>query len=192
MKHFLSVLTVAAFVLMGWCGDGSAIVGRVVKVTDGDTVTVLDSTKTQHKIRLLDIDAPESHQAFGRQSQKHLADMIAGKSVRVTWQQKDMYGRILGTIWGPMPGQKDESAKPALNVNLQMIRDGYAWVYHYSKNREYTAAMEKAKSAKLGLWVDPHAIDPWAYRKEQKEKAKLKKAANPPVHPEATNPSLAK
>ena len=43
------------------------LVGNVVKVTDGDTVTILSADKTQHKIRLNDIDAPEKKQAFGNQ-----------------------------------------------------------------------------------------------------------------------------
>ena len=52
--------------------------GRVVSVTDGDTVKVLDAKKVQHKIRLTGIDAPEKNQAFGNASKKHLEDMVAG------------------------------------------------------------------------------------------------------------------
>ena len=40
------------------------IIGKVVSVADGDTITVLES-KTQHKIRLFGIDAPEQRQDFG-------------------------------------------------------------------------------------------------------------------------------
>jgi len=41
------------------------ITGRVVGIADGDTVTVLDAQKVQHKIRLAGIDAPEKAQPFG-------------------------------------------------------------------------------------------------------------------------------
>ena len=41
------------------------LLGKVVHVADGDTITVLDNTHIQHKIRLTGIDAPEKRQAFG-------------------------------------------------------------------------------------------------------------------------------
>lgn len=150
--------------------------GRVVRVSDGDTVTVLDASKTQHKIRLLDIDAPESKQAFGQKCKDHLASFIAGQTVRVTWKEKDQYGRVLGTIWVQQFAAKNEGAPTWLNVNLQMVKDGYAWAYHYTKTPEYLAAMRAAKDAKRGLWVDPHALDPWAFRKAKRDAQKAKKA----------------
>ena len=57
--------------------------GRVVRVTDGDTIVILDATKTQHKIRLQGIDAPERGQAFGTKSKEHLSNLVAGKAVVV-------------------------------------------------------------------------------------------------------------
>ena len=47
--------------------------GQVVRIADGDTITVLDANKTQHKIRLAGIDAPERKQPYGEASRKHLA-----------------------------------------------------------------------------------------------------------------------
>src|SRR5258708_39073550 len=72
--------------------------GRVVAIADGDTITVLDSANTQHRIRLAGIDAPESHQAFGDQSRLSLSEMIFGKDVSVSYQKVDQYGRIVGKI----------------------------------------------------------------------------------------------
>jgi endonuclease YncB( thermonuclease family) len=43
----------------------NVIEGEVVAIADGDTFTLLDAAKTQHKIRPEGIDAPESKQAFG-------------------------------------------------------------------------------------------------------------------------------
>jgi micrococcal nuclease len=71
---------------------------KVVKVTDGDTVHVLDQTKTQHKIRLQGIDAPERKQAFGRKSTDNLAKYVAGQNIEVEYEKRDRYGRIIGKL----------------------------------------------------------------------------------------------
>ena len=73
--------------------------GKTVGVSDGDTVTVLDSSNTQHKIRLEAIDAPESHQPFGTKSKQALSVKVFGKRVRVEWTEKDKYRRTLGHIF---------------------------------------------------------------------------------------------
>jgi endonuclease YncB( thermonuclease family) len=59
------------------------ITGRVVAVTDGNTIKVLDETNTEHKVRLTGIDAPERGQPFGTASTKNLHRMVAGKQARV-------------------------------------------------------------------------------------------------------------
>ena len=70
------------------------VTGRVVAVTDGDTIKVLDSTDTQHKIRLKGIDAPQRGQPFGTKSKDNLASMVAGKEVLVESDKNDHYGRV--------------------------------------------------------------------------------------------------
>src|SRR5699024_1779401 len=75
------------------------IIGRVVRVIDGDTVSVLDATNTQHRIRLSQIDAPETKQAFSKVSKEALADFIANKEVRVKVDGIDRYKRVLGEIF---------------------------------------------------------------------------------------------
>lgn len=163
----------------------SVIEGKVVRVTDGDTVTILDASKMQHKIRLLDIDAPESSQAFGQQSRQHLADMIAGQNVRVSWKERDQYGRVLGTIWVVPFVERNKPAPTPLNVNLKMVKDGYAWAYHYTKTPEFLAAMRQAKAEKRGLWVDAQALDPWAFRKGKKGGSGVAHASPAPAVPAA-------
>jgi len=128
--------------------------GRVVKVADGDTLTILDAANAQHKIRLYGIDAPESRQAFGQKSKQHLSSLVFGKDVRVTYRSRDKYGRILGTIY-----------VDGLDVNLEMIRAGLAWHYkRYDKNPAYAAAESEARSAKRGLWSDPNPTPPEQFR----------------------------
>ena len=157
---------VAALLLLGaWCGMAGELVGRVVHVADGDTVTVLDAAKTQHKIRLLDIDAPESKQAFGQKSKAYLASLIAGRDVRVEHASRDMYGRVLGTIF--LGGE---------NVNLKMVEAGLAWRYVHSKNPVYGKAEAEARAARKGLWVDPNAVNPSDFRKAAR---KAKEGASP-------------
>ena len=92
--------------------------GKVVSISDGDTITVLDAEKVQHKIRLQGIDAPEKKQAFGTKSKDRLSDKIGEKEVVVKWKEKDRYGRVLGEIH---LGDR--------HINLEMVQDGMAWHY---------------------------------------------------------------
>jgi len=76
----------------------NSLTGKVVKITDGDTLYVLDANYQQHKIRLAGIDAPERKQAYGLASRKHLASIVAGKQVTIEYQKRDRYGRIVGKV----------------------------------------------------------------------------------------------
>lgn len=122
--------------------------GRVVGISDGDTVTVLDANKRQHKIRLSGIDAPESGQAFGNRSKQALSDCAFGKAATITGDKTDRYGRTIAklTVGG-------------IDCNLKQIERGMAW--HYKKyeleqppgeRKTYAAAEAAARDAKVGLW----------------------------------------
>ena len=151
-----TVLLTTFLVALSVCA--STLTGKVVKVSDGDTITVLDSEKVQHKVRLDRIDAPEKKQAFGEKSKQHLSEMVFGKDVRVEWQKKDRYQRILGIVF---VGDKD--------VNLQMVKDGFAWHYKfYDKTPAYAQAELDARGKKIGLWVDPNPIEPYEFRKAKR------------------------
>jgi endonuclease YncB( thermonuclease family) len=135
--------------------------GKVVSVADGDTITVLDAEKTQHKIRLQGIDAPEKAQAFGAKSKQALYEMVHGKTVQVSFEKSDKYGRILGKVL--LDGQ---------DICLQQIKAGLAWHYKKYQNQQpladrdaYSASETAAKNEKLGLWSDPRPVAPWDFRK---------------------------
>jgi endonuclease YncB( thermonuclease family) len=82
-----------AIILLAFSGSVFAdISGKVVAVTDGDTIKILDSNNVQHKIRLTGIDAPEKAQPFGNASRNQLASMVAGKNVRIESSKTDRYG----------------------------------------------------------------------------------------------------
>ncbi|MWN05568.1 thermonuclease family protein [Gilliamella sp. Pas-s95] len=130
--------------------------GKVVKVIDGDTVDILTVKKQKVRVRLLDIDAPESGQAYGNASRKYLASLIAGKNVFVKENQKDVYTRTLGTIF-----------LNKVNINAKMVENGYAWAYRYHNvaNNKIMVKLEiDAKQNKKGLWKDKHPIAPWDFR----------------------------
>ena len=131
--------------------------GKITRISDGDTVILLDSDNTQHKIRLHGIDAPETGQPYGNKSKEYLSDLIAGKTVTVDVKGLDQYKRTLGVIY-----------LGDTNINAEMVRSGYAWNYKYSKDKYYIKLQEKAKAEKKGLWKDKEAIDPWQWRKEKK------------------------
>ena len=118
------------------------IVGVVTRVSGGDTIWVTDAKRIRHKIRLLDIDAPKSGQAFGGESTARLKALVGGKPVRVTYAGRDQYGCILGTVW-----------LDGADINMQMIREGMARCRHYSNNRRYAAAQAAARTRKVGLWA---------------------------------------
>jgi endonuclease YncB( thermonuclease family) len=92
-------LFLAAILLAARPAPGAEIVGRVVGISDGDTITVLDSTKTQHKVRLAGIDASEKAQRFGERSNQNLSRLVFGKDVRADCYKRDRYGRDVCRVW---------------------------------------------------------------------------------------------
>ena len=142
------------------------LIGRVVAVTDGDTIKVLDSDNTQHKIRLTGIDAPERGQPFGTKSRDHLASMVAGKDVRVESKKNDRYRIVLGKVW-VQPSDCPSCGK-TLDANHAQVLAGMAWWYRYYAKEQspedrgrYESAEDEAKARGWGLWADPNPINPY-------------------------------
>jgi endonuclease YncB( thermonuclease family) len=128
---------------------------RVVGVHDGDTVTCLDESNQQQKVRLAEIDAPEIGQDYGKVSREVLAEMVFGKTVEVTEDGKDRYGRWIGHL-----------SSNGVDVNRQMIATGNAWHYgDYSRDTSLAALQSQAQSQRLGLWAQPSPVAPWDFRK---------------------------
>ena len=150
------------FFLAFLCSSAFAdFTGIVVKVTDGDTINVLEAGNVLHKVRLTGIDAPEKAQPYGRKSQEYLAGMIAGKLVLIESNKQDRYGRDLGKVI--LDGQ---------DINLEQIKSGMAWWYLYYKKQQsqadqiaYEEAEDHAKVNRLGLWIEDNPIEPWQWRR---------------------------
>lgn len=160
----LSRIYVIALLSFCFSLEAATLQGKVVSVADGDTITVLDSQKTQHKIRLQGIDAPERAQAFGNKSKQSLHEMVHGKQVTVDYQKKDKYGRVVGKI---LLNNTD--------VCLEQIKRGMAWHYKQYANEQpkedretYSLAEQQAKTELKGLWKDKQPVPPWEFRKQNK------------------------
>jgi endonuclease YncB( thermonuclease family) len=146
--------------------NAELLFGRVVGIADGDTITLLDSSKVQHRIRLSGIDAPEKAQPYGQVSKKSLSDLVYDKTIQVEYSRYDRYGRLIGKI-----------VSSGLDVNLEQIKKGLAW--HYKKyqyeqsvhdQKIYAAAEIEAQLNKSGLWQDPDPIEPWDWRRKKFKK----------------------
>lgn len=145
------------------------IEGRVVGVSDGDTITVLDQDRRKFKIRLGGIDAPEKKQAFGERSKQHLSRLVFNKEARIEWNKRDKYGRTIGKVW-VAPDSCSNCAK-TVDANLAQLRAGMAWWYRqYAKEQsvedqqQYSKAESEAQNGRTGLWADPSPMQPWEWR----------------------------
>ncbi|MBC2856984.1 thermonuclease family protein [Cetobacterium sp. 2A] len=154
----LSVLILSLFTMV--LSFATTIKGKVIKVADGDTITIIEENGDKTRIRLYGIDAPEKKQDYGIKSLDVLKKLIDKKEVEIDVKDKDRYGRVVGIVY-----------YNGMNINLYMLKTGNAWWYkQYSKhNAEFRIAEEKARLKKLGLWKESNPTPPWVYRKEKKK-----------------------
>ncbi len=144
------------------------IVGTVVGISDGDTLTVLDADHQRYKVRLAFIDAPEKSQPYGMRAKQALSDLVYQQQVRVKVVEQDRYGRNVGQVW---LGEQD--------VNFRQVQQGMAWHYQqYARKGQsgedfsrYESAQSEAQGQGSGLWADRSAEPPWQYRRNQRDGA---------------------
>ena len=137
------------------------ITGTVTKVSDGDTIQITTPEQTKLRVRLYGIDAPEMPktnpppgyvrvhgESFGKDCRKALEAKIMGKKIRMDIMDIDKSRQTFGIIW---LGNR--------NINLEMIREGYAKAYdEYLKEpyrSEFRLAQKEARSSRRGLWNLP-------------------------------------
>lgn len=138
--------------------------GKVVRVADGDTVTVAVRGGGKVNVRLYGIDAPEVRhketpgQAYGRHARQALKELSLGREVRVEVVEADLHGRSVGIVYAG-----------TVNVNLAMVRDGWAWAYRRHLDAPYASefidAERQARARRLGLWRDINPMPPWEFRR---------------------------
>lgn len=129
------------------------------------TLTLLDATNTQHKIRLAGIDSPEKGQPFGQVCKQSLSDLAYDRVVAVESSKLDRYGRMIGKV---LVNNHD--------ANLEQIRRGCGWHYKQYQNEQslddrlsYNSAEESARADKVGLWADNEPMPPWDWRKARRK-----------------------
>ncbi|MBE2986637.1 thermonuclease family protein [Campylobacter sp. RM12920] len=143
------------FILLLICLNLYSFEAKVIKVSDGDTISVLADGKPV-KIRLDGIDAPEKSQAFGRKATKFLSNLIAGRVVEIAPQGKDRYKRVIATVY-----------LNGININQEIIKNGYAWAF-VKYSTKYLNDESNARALGVGLWSGKNPIAPWIYRKHKK------------------------
>ena len=135
--------------------------GKVIRVLDGDTIEVktlpakIVVYEVPIRVRLINIDAPEKKQPFGRWSANQLKALIAGKQVTVSYTQRDRYGRIFGRVF----------TTNGTEASRFMVQSGAAWVYErYNTDKSLPALQREAQEQKRGLWADANPVPPWEWR----------------------------
>ncbi len=151
------------------------IEGAVIKVSDGDTIQVMDSLGTKVKVRFYGIDCPETEksnrktgrvskpgQPYGEEAYRALQGKLQRQHVRLDVMDIDRYGRTVSIVW---LGDR--------NINLEMVAEGWAWAYTQYLDRphasEYIQAEEQARAKRLGLWQQNNPQPPWEFRKALKK-----------------------
>lgn len=130
--------------------------GEVVAVKDGDTVEVMRSGKAV-RVRLAEIDAPESRQDYGTQAKKFLSSLVFGKTVAVSVTDVDRYGRLVAHI----------ELSDGRDANRELLKAGWAWWYRqYSKDAELGKLQDEARAARRGLWAGSAPVEPWLFRRK--------------------------
>lgn len=140
--------------------QGEVLTGKVVGVSDGDTITVLGPGNREYRIRLNGIDAPEKSQEFGNAARENLSRLVFGREVRVVWQKEDRYNRLLGRVY-----------VSGTDVNLAQLKSGLAWYYRAYANDVaagdrsiFDRAEEEARRGRRGLWSTASPTAPWDFR----------------------------
>ncbi|MFT4045179.1 MAG: thermonuclease family protein [Solimonas sp.] len=126
---------------------------RLVRVHDGDTITVRCGDGKPVKLRFANIDAPELHQAYGSAAREALVAMLGDRPLRVTSKAVDRYERVVATV---ELGDRD--------AGLQLVADGYAWC-GLRPTASCREALQGARAARRGLWHDDDPQPPWQWRR---------------------------
>lgn len=131
--------------------------GKVVRIADGDTFSLLVNNEETVSVRLAEIDAPESGQPYGNRSKQALSKLIFGKNIRIEFQAMDRYERVVAR---PYFGD--------LDVSKEMVRLGAAWVYRrYVVDQSLFDAEAEARAAGRGIWglTESQQVEPWNWRR---------------------------
>lgn len=163
LKLYRCLAATLLIAVTGGCG-AEALSGRIVAISDGDSLTFLDAANQQHKIRLSGIDAPERRQPFGERARANLAAQAFNRPATADCPKQDRYGRAVCVV--SVDGQ---------DVGQAQVASGLAWWYRqYAREQSpqareaYEAAETEARARRLGLWSAPDPIPPWEWRRARR------------------------
>ena len=141
-------------------GQEPVVHGRVVGVTDGDTLKILVADQQLLRVRLAFCDAPEKRQVLGTRAKQAMSELAFVKEIELRPHAIDRYGRTVAQVF--VDGK---------DVGMEILRKGFAWVYgryiteaSTEVQETYRIAPDEAKAERLGLWSDPNSIPPWIFR----------------------------
>jgi endonuclease YncB( thermonuclease family) len=153
MKSAFLALVLASATL----GQETVVHGRVIAVTDGDTLKVLVGEQKLLRIRLAFCQAPEKKQAFGARAKQAVSELVLGKDIELRTHAIEQYELTVAQV---LADGKD--------VGTEMLRQGLAWVddrditdASSEIQDTYRKSQEEAKADQRGLWSDPDSIPPW-------------------------------
>ncbi|MCX5464938.1 thermonuclease family protein [Alcaligenes parafaecalis] len=142
------------------------LTGRVVRVADGDTLTILGRDNKQQRVRLASIDAPETSkdsrrpgQPFAVASRRFLSDLVSGKQLTLSCYERDRHGRAVCDV----PLDDGETA------NQKLVRAGMAMANREKRGRflrdpRIDGLEREAKEDRVGIWSEPNPVPPWKWR----------------------------
>ena len=155
--------------------QAETVTGRVVGISDGDTLTLRIDRRERLGIRLAGIDAPELDQPYGVEARRALASLARDRTARVEVVDRDDYGRLVGTVY--VGGRK---------INAALVEQGAAWVYRrYNRDPQLPVLEAQAQDARRGLWGLPawQRVPPWEWRRQDSPSA-----THPSTRPQANRP----
>lgn len=159
------------------------MLGQVVAAIDGDTLTIRDGSGKRHTVWLAGIDAPKSKQPFAAESRQNLSRLAADRNVRIEWQGRDPYGRIIGKV--SLLAAECPGCSATHDAGLAQLEAGMAWWDRDYRRRQtledqgrYEYAEFDARARRIGLWQDPAAEPPREWRKRH-----IKSWQASPQHP---------
>lgn len=134
----------------------ASMTGKVLYVSDGDTLLIRTGDGRKEWVRLAGIDAPEKDQPGGQEAKEYLLQRIRNRAVEVDSTDRDHYHRLIGVV-------KIGSE----NLNDEMVRTGHAWVYRrYTESPALLRYEAEAQSQRKGLWSEPDPVEPWKWRRK--------------------------
>lgn len=161
--RYINIITALLALIISLPSNAEVIEGQVMAVYDGDSITVLDDQKVEHKIRMMGIDAPERSQPFADASKKALSDLVYRKHVTVDFNKRDRYRRVIGKV-----------ILNGADVNLEQVKRGMAWHYKQYQNEQelddrslYAQEEYLAQRDRRGLWAGNELVAPWEWRRNK-------------------------